>query len=56
MLAERTTKPDVVLIALPIEIIQRTYNARDAAPSDGDEEREGEIGPNLDFRGMLKAA
>ena len=56
VLAERTTKPDVVLIALPIEIIQRTYNARVAAPSEVDEEREGEVGPDLDFRGMLKAA
>jgi hypothetical protein len=28
-LSERTVKPDVVLVALPIDIIERTYNARD---------------------------
>ena len=59
VLAERTVKPDVVLVALPIEIIQRTYNARAAAPSEeGGEEQGGggEGGPDLDFRGMLKAA
>jgi len=58
VLAERTTKPDVVLVALPIEIIQRTYNARDAAGSNEAAEsgEEAEAGPDLDFRGMLKAA
>ena len=56
-LSERTTKPDVVLIALPIEIIQRTYNARDPATSEDEEDEEAqEAGPNLDFRGMLKAS
>jgi len=55
VLAERMVKPDVVLVALPIEIIQRTYNARDVAPSD-DEDKGDEAGPNLDFRGMLKAS
>lgn len=58
VLAERTVKPDVVLVALPIEIIERTYNARDAAaPAEGEEDGDtGEKGPDLDFRGMLKAA
>ena len=29
VLSERTVRPDVVLVALPVEIIERTYNARD---------------------------
>lgn len=53
-LSERTTKPDVVLVALPIEIIERTYNARDVAG--GEDADETEAGGDLDFRGMLKAA
>lgn len=53
-LSERTVKPDVVLVALPIEIIERTYNARDVSP--GEEGGETEAGADLDFRGMLKAA
>ena len=56
VLAERTVKPDVVLVALPIEIIERTYNAREVATSEDAEEEGGEAGPNLDFRGMLKAS
>lgn len=56
VLAERTVKPEVVLVALPIEIIERTYNARDAAPSGDDEDKGDEAGPDLDFRGMLKAS
>lgn len=55
-LAERTVKPDVVLVALPIEIIERTYNARDVAHSDEGEDKGDEAGPDLDFRGMLKAS
>lgn len=54
VLSERSSKPDVVLVALPVEIIQRTYNARDVAG--GEEADETEAGPDLDFRGMLKAA
>lgn len=54
VLSERTVKPDVVLVALPIEIIERTYNARDVAV--GEEANETEAGADLDFRGMLKAA
>lgn len=53
-LSERTIKPNVVLVALPIEIIERTYNARDV--SIGEEGEETEAGADLDFRGMLKAA
>ena len=55
VLSERAVKPDVVLVALPIEIIQRTYNARDV---DGGSEGTGdtEAGGDLNFRGMLKAA
>jgi len=54
VLSERTTRPDVVLVALPIEIIERTYNARDVG---GVDESSGtEAGGDLDFRGMLKAA
>ncbi len=57
VLAERTTKPDVVLVALPIEIIQRTYNATAATNSEGEDESSGDQnGPDLDFRGMLKAS
>src|SRR5215831_9723244 len=56
VLAERTVKPDVVLVALPIEIIERTYNAREVAASEDAEDEGGEAGPNLDFRGMLKAS
>lgn len=56
VLAERTVRPDVVLVALPIEIIDRTYAARETEASDRDEEEEGEAGSDLDFRGMLKAA
>ena len=55
VLAERTTKPDVVLVALPVEIIERTVNAREASGEDKDE-TEAEAGGELDFRGMLKAA
>ncbi|MDU7519899.1 MAG: hypothetical protein E7K72_00665 [Roseomonas mucosa] len=54
VLSERTVKPDVVLVALPIEIIERTYNARDVRS--GEEGGETEAGADLDFRGMLKAA
>ena len=54
VLSERTVKPDVVLVALPLEIIERTYNARDVTGSeDGDET---EAGSELNLRGMLKAA
>jgi hypothetical protein len=53
-LAERTAKPDVILVALPIKIIERTYNARDVPSGENDEE--DDAGPDLDFRGMLKAA
>lgn len=53
-LSERTVKPDVVLVALPIEIIERTYNARDVGAVEEGEETEA--GADLDFRGMLKAA
>jgi hypothetical protein len=53
-LAEQTVKTDVVLIALPVEIIERTYNARDAAGGENDDETEA--GTALDFRGMLKAS
>jgi hypothetical protein len=53
-LAERTVKPDVVLIVLPVEIIERTYNARDVAGGEDDDETEA--GTALDFRGMLKAS
>jgi len=53
-LAERTARPDVMLVALPVEIIERTYNARDV--SSGEEDDEDEAGADLDFRGMLKAA
>ena len=56
VLAERTLTPHVILVALPIEIIERTYNARDVAPSDEEEEKGDEAGPDLDFRGMLKAS
>lgn len=54
VLSERSAKPDVVLVALPIEIIQRTYNARDV--EGGEDSDETEAGADLDFRGMLKAA
>jgi len=53
-LAEQTVKPDVVLIALPVDIIERTYNARDAVG--GEDDNETEAGTALDFRGMLKAS
>jgi hypothetical protein len=53
-LSERTTKPDVVLVSLPIEIIERTYNARDVPATEHSSEMEA--GDELDFRGMLKAA
>ncbi len=53
-LSERSSKPDVVLVALPIEIIQRTYNARDAVGGEASDETEA--GSDLDFRAMLKAA
>jgi hypothetical protein len=53
-LSERTVRPDVVLVALPIEIIERTYNARDVPA--GEDGEELEAGSDLDFRGMLKAA
>ncbi len=61
VLAERTARPDVVLIALPVEIIERTVNAREATGENDDEVNaetpvEAEPGNELDFRGMLKAA
>ena len=43
-----------MLVALPIEIIERTYNARNV--NVGEEGEETEAGADLDFRGMLKAA
>ena len=52
-LSERTVRPDVVLVALPVEIIERTFNARDVPAAEGDDL---EAGADLDFRGMLKAA
>lgn len=61
-LAERNAPPHVVLVALPMEIIERTFNARDIAvegdnPGEAEEEgAKGSGGPELDFRGMLKAA
>lgn len=55
VLSERTVRPDVVLVALPIEIIQRTYNAKDVGGA-GDDGVELQPGGELDFRGMLKAA
>lgn len=55
-LGERMVRPDVVLVALPVEIIERTYNAREAAPSEDEEVEGDEAGPDLDFRGMLKAS
>ncbi|EJN11952.1 hypothetical protein PMI42_04734 [Bradyrhizobium sp. YR681] len=54
VLSERMVKPDVVLVALPVEIIERTYNAREVAGNE--DEDETAAGPALDFRGMLKAA
>jgi hypothetical protein len=54
VLSERSVKPDVVLIALPIEIIERTYNSRDVNSAEGDNDLEQ--GGDLNFRGMLKAA
>jgi hypothetical protein len=54
VLSERSVKPDVVLIALPIEIIERTYNSRDVNSAEGDDDLEQ--GGDLNFRGMLKAA
>ncbi|MGJ5181851.1 hypothetical protein ACQR16_34575 [Bradyrhizobium oligotrophicum] len=54
VLSERTVKPHVVLVALPIEIIERTYNARDVVGGEDDDETEA--GPDLDFRGLLKVA
>lgn len=54
VLSERSTKPDVVLVALPIEVIERTYNSRDVAG--GEDADVTEAGADLDFRGMLKAA
>lgn len=53
VLAERSVKPDVVLVALPVEIIERTVNARETGNEDKDDL---EAGGDLDFRGMLKAA
>ncbi|MER8751205.1 hypothetical protein NKH57_18375 [Mesorhizobium sp. M1050] len=53
VLAEQTVKPDVILIALPVDIIERTVNARETLDEDKDET---EAGGDLDFRGMLKAA
>src|SRR5690606_21224754 len=53
-LSERTVKPHVILVALPIEIIERTHNARDVA--NGEAGDDTEAGGDLDFRGMLKAA
>ena len=50
-LTETLSRPHVVLVGLPIEIIERTYNAREVlAEDDGDEGAEGtEPGPELDF-------
>lgn len=56
VLAERTAKPDVVLVALPIEIIERTYNSRAAVNPAAAADDEEEAGADLDFRGMLKAS
>jgi len=58
-LCERTAPPDVVLVALPVEFIERTVNARAATPAEDSSEDqptpEASGGPDLDFRGLLKA-
>lgn len=62
-LADRSAPPNVVLVSLPIEFIQRTVNAKEpTADAEEDSTDTGDEGaktadePNLDFRGMLKAA
>jgi len=57
-LAETSSRPHVVMVGLPIEIIERTYNAREVlVEDDRDDLTEGtESGPDPDFRGMLQAA
>jgi hypothetical protein len=53
-LAEQNVPPDVVLCALPLDVIEATVNA----PSDEDDEDEDQKdeGDALNLRGMLKAA
>lgn len=60
-LAERNAPPHVVLVALPMEIIERTFNARSIAAegeveAEPDDSEKASGGSDLDFRGMLKAA
>ncbi|MEO3428363.1 hypothetical protein AAFN88_05860 [Pelagibius sp. CAU 1746] len=57
-LAEQNTPPDVILCALPLEVIQATVNAG-VADDDLDDQSEGESSTGesaLNLRGMLKAA
>jgi hypothetical protein len=60
-LAERNAPPHVVLVALPMEIIERTFNARSITAEgdidvDADDVEKAPGESDLDFRGMLKAA
>jgi hypothetical protein len=61
-LADHSGPPHVVLIALPLEFIERTVNAKETVKDDpqgedtNEDAPESEDNPTLDFRGMLKAA
>jgi hypothetical protein len=56
-LAERSASPNVVLVALPVSIIERTFNARSVeAESTESEDVTTDTETELNFRGMLKAA
>ncbi len=52
-LAEQNIPPDVVLCALPLDVIEATVNA---AHDDDDEDVEEDAEKSLNLRGMLKAA
>lgn len=53
-LNERNDRPDVVIIALPVALIERVWNAKtDARSTSENEDSSGDDAPN--FRGLLKA-
>lgn len=59
-LAEHNAPPQVVLVALPLEFIERTVNAKEVpiegeAETEAEQETEADGKTSLDFRGLLKA-
>ena len=54
-LVESSAKPDVIVLALPIPLIEKLVNAKSGEESEGAEEEEEEGDDLLNFRDLLKA-